>query len=119
MPLASTALAVSVVDDPAGRAVGRLVGEDPVDRSGALQACGRVDDVAGGHSLAGLRACVETDQRLAGRDRDPHLDVVLLDRPVADGEAGADGAFGVVLVRVGAPKSAITASPMNFSTVPP
>ena len=40
----------------AGRAVGRLVDEDAVDRGGALQAGGRVDDVAGGHPLALGRA---------------------------------------------------------------
>ena len=35
-------------------------------------------------------------------------------------ERGADRSLGVVLVRDGgAPQTAITASPMNFSTVPP
>ena len=34
-------------------------------------------------------------------------------------ERGPDGALGIVLVRDGVPQTAITASPMNFSTVPP
>jgi hypothetical protein len=39
--------------------------------------------------------------------------------PTRDRKRGADRPLGVVLVRDGAPKTAITASPMNFSTVPP
>ena len=55
LPLRLDRRRVVVVDACAGRAVRRLVDEDPVDRSGALQARGRVDDVARGHALAGLR----------------------------------------------------------------
>ncbi len=38
--------------------------------------------------------------------------------PVADREAGAHGPHGVVLLDCGRPKTAITASPMNFSGWP-
>ena len=41
----------------------------------------------------------ERDERLAGRDGDPHLEVALLADPVADRERGSDRALGVVLVR--------------------
>ena len=34
-------------------------------------------------------------------------------------ESGAHGALRVVLLGTGAPQTAMTASPMNFSTVPP
>ncbi len=45
---------------------------------------------------SGLR--VEPDERLAGRDPDPQLEL-FLERELADRERGADGALGVVLVR--------------------
>ena len=64
-----------VVDRLAGRAVGRLVDDDAVDRSRRLQARRGVDDVAGGHALAGVGPRVERHQRLAGRDPDPELEV--------------------------------------------
>ena len=92
---------LAIVDGLAGGAVCRLIGEDSVDGRGALQARGGVDDVARGHALACLGARVEADERFAGRNGDPHLHVVFLDRPVADREAGADGALGIVLVRDG------------------
>ena len=63
-----------------------------------------VDDVAGGHPLAGLGTRVERDERLAGGDPDPHLELALLGERVADGERRADGALGVVLVRDGRPE---------------
>ena len=50
-----------VVDDLAGRAVRRLVREDPVHRCRVLEAGGRVDDVTGGHPFTRLR-----DARRAG-----------------------------------------------------
>ena len=98
LPFASTAGRLAILDRVAGRAVRRLVGEDAVDGGGALQAGSRVDDVAGGHSLAFGRARAERDERLAGRDADAQLES-LLDREVADREGRADGALGVVLVR--------------------
>ncbi len=48
--------------------------------------------------LAGARA--ESDERLAGVDRDAQLQLVgLLEHPVADRQRGAHGALRVVLVR--------------------
>ena len=88
-----------VVDLLLRGAVRRLVDEDPVDRRRGLQPGRRVDDVARGHALALGRPGAERDERLAGRDRDPNLEVTLLADPVADRERGADRALGVVLVR--------------------
>jgi hypothetical protein len=89
---------VVVVDDLTGCPIGRLVDEDPVDRSSILETCGCVDDVARGHSLARLGASVQPDERLSRRDGDPHLDIVLLDRPLTNRKAGANGTLGIVLV---------------------
>ena len=90
---------VAVLDDPFGRAVGLLADEDAVDRGGRLEARRRVEDVAGRHSFAPARPRVERHERLAGVDRDAHLQLVLLAGPVADRERGAHGALGIVLVR--------------------
>ena len=92
---------VSIFDYPTGRPVRRLVREDSVDRRGILEASRRVDDIAGGHALARLRASIEPNERLACGNGDPHLHVVLVECPVADGKTGADGALRVVLVRDG------------------
>ena len=81
------------------RPKGRLVGKNPIYGCRILESRSRVDDVTRSHSLACLGASVEPDERLAGRNGDPHLRVVLLDRPVADSKTGADGALGVVFVR--------------------
>ena len=62
-----------VLEDALGRAEGLLRARDPVDRRSALQARGRVDDVARDDPLALLRARVERDDRLARVDPDPHL----------------------------------------------
>ena len=51
-----------VVDGGARRPVGRLVDDDAVDRRGALEASGCVDDVARGHALACVGAGVERDR---------------------------------------------------------
>ena len=88
---------LAVFDRPVGRTMGRLVDEDPVDRGRGLKARSRVDDVARGHALAGLRPGSERDERLTRRDPDPHLQVAVL-CPIPDGECRADGALGVVLV---------------------
>ena len=45
------------------------------------------------------RSRTEQDERLAGRHRDPHLQVLLLARPVADRERSTNGTLGVVLAR--------------------
>ena len=87
-----------VVDGCARCPVRRLVDEDAVHRRGALQARGRVDDVARGHALACFGLGVERHERLAGRDPDPQLEL-LLERELADRERCSDGALGIVLVR--------------------
>ena len=88
-----------VLDRVTRGAVRRLVGEDAVDRSRALQASRGVDDVSRGHAFTGFRTCVQPDERLAGGDGDSHLDVVVPNGPVANGQAGAHGTLRVVLMR--------------------
>ena len=63
-----------------------------------LQTRRRVDDVARGHALAGLRAGVERDERLAGRDPDADLELAVLGERVADRERRPHRALRVVLV---------------------
>ena len=87
-----------VVDDVSRGAIRRLVGEDAVDRRGALQAGRGVHDVARGHALALGGARIERDEDFAGRDPDPELEAVL-DGELADREGCADRPFGIVLVR--------------------
>ena len=58
---------------------------------------GRVDNVARGHALAGVRARVERDQRLARRDPDAELEA-FVDCEVADRERCAHRPLGIVLV---------------------
>ena len=87
---------------------------------------GGVDDVAGDDPLALLGAGAERYHRLAGVDPDPHL----------QGERGVVPALSSAIASrilspartarsassscaTGAPNTAITASPTNFSTVPP
>ena len=97
-------LELLVLEDALRRAIRRLREGDAVDRRGALQAGGGVDDVAGDEPLALLGPGAEGDDRLAGVDADPHLErerrvcrVQLGDR-LEDAEAGPDGTLGVVLV---------------------
>ena len=89
----------------------------------ALQAGGDVDGVSGEEPLARGGVDIQTHQRLAGVDADPDLD-----RLAADAGQGVDlvdrGAgrpvtarSGSSSCRTGTPKTATTASPMNFSTV--
>ena len=63
-------LGILVVDGGTRRPVGRLVDQHAVDGRGALKARGRVDDVTGGHALAGIRLCIELNERFARCD--PH-----------------------------------------------
>ena len=74
-----------------GRDVDRVAGDEPLAGAG--------DDLAGVH--ADPPSIAELGQRVAHLDRRAHR------------------AQRVVLVHCGTPKTAITASPMNFSTVPP
>ena len=86
-----------VLDGVARAGVRLLADEHRPDGRRALQARGRVHDVAGHHRLAVLRSSVQRDDRLARVHGDPYLEPFLLG-PVADGECGADGALGVVAV---------------------
>ncbi len=80
------------------RSVGRLVHEDAVHGSCALQpGCG-VHDVAGRHALALGRAGIERDECLAGGDSDAELELVF-ERELPDRERGADGTLRVIFVR--------------------
>ena len=84
-----------------------------------LEARGGVDHVAGSHAFAGVGPCAERHQRFARRDPDPDLQLALLFERFTDHKRRANRALRVVLVRDRRPKTAMTASPMNFSTVPP
>ena len=92
-------------DHPLGRAMGRSPDEDPVDRRGRLDPRGGVHHVTRDHRLPCRGRRVDGDQRLAGRDADPHVEIerivslVQLRDGVAHSERCADGAFGIVLVR--------------------
>ena len=86
------------LDDPLGRAVGRLVDEDRARRRGGLETGGGVHDVARRHAFARIGSRVQRDQRLAGRDPDPDLQVALLRERLPDRERGSDGSLRVVLV---------------------
>ena len=86
------------VDGGTGRAKGRLVDQDAVHWGGALQASGRVDDVARCHAFSCIGTRVERDERLTCRD--PHAELeFFLEREVADRKGCANGALGIVLVR--------------------
>ena len=114
-----TVLAGRLEGDRAGRgALGRLADEDRAGRRDRLEPRRRVDQVAGDHALV-ERA--EGHGRLAGQDARAGLDL----RP----EAAARRRRARAPARTarsassswatGAPQTAMTASPMNFSTVPP
>ena len=104
-------------DRLAGGPLGRLAHEHGPRLGHGLEPRGGVDEVAGDHALV-RRA--ERDRRLAGQDAGAGLDrrAERADR-VDQVEPSPDGPLGVILVGVGAPQTAITASPMNFSTMPP
>ena len=90
---------LAIVDHVPGRAERRVPDEDAVRRRGALEARGRVHDVARDHALAELRPGVDVHERLAGVDRDAHFELAVLGDPVADRERRADGPLRIVLVR--------------------
>ena len=113
---------VLVGDRRLGGAAGRLADEHRPGRGDRLDPRGGVDHVARDHALA-LGA--ERHRGLAGQHAGPcpqlgRAGLVAERRDRSDQlERSANGALGVVLGRVGVPHTAITASPMNFSTVPP
>ena len=77
-----------------------------------LQPSGDVDRIAGREPLLRSR------HHLARHDADPPLQPELGQR-VPHLDRRPHGAQRVVLVHTGTPNTAITASPMNFSTLPP
>jgi hypothetical protein len=91
-------IVIQIRDCLSGRAARRLVDEDSVGRSGGLQARRRVDDVARRHSLTLRRPGPQRDERLAGGDSDPQLELALLANPVTDGKSRPHCALWVVLV---------------------
>ena len=97
LPLGSDRLLLAVLDRVTRHAVRGLADQDPAGGRERLETRGRVDDVAGDDSLARARLGVERDERLAAVDRDPEFE--LGRERVADRECGADGAFGVILMR--------------------
>ncbi len=117
-PFASTGVGAPVVDRLARRAVRRLVDDDAVHGRGALQPSGGVDDVARGHPLARVgRASSETSASpvvIPTRSSSPSS--TAKSRIASAARTARSGSSSCA---VGAPKSAMTASPMNFSTVPP
>jgi len=81
------------------RALGRLVHEQAVHGSRALQARRGIDHVPRDHALTLGRSRVEGDQRLAGRNCDAHLQLAVLHDRVPNRQAGANRTLGVVFVR--------------------
>src|SRR5207247_1810096 len=68
-------LGFPVLDRVARCKVRLLADDDAVDGRGRLEACGRVHDVAGSHAFSFARPCPDDDERLAGVDTYPHLEV--------------------------------------------
>ena len=116
-------LALAVLDRRSRRAVGRLADEDAVAGAAAWSRAAVLTTSPGGHALAASgRASSATSASpvvipIRTWSSRPSASLAAIASRI--GERGANGALGVVLVRDGAPKSAMTASPMNFSTVPP
>ena len=101
----------------------RLADKDGSGRSGGLDARRRIDEVAGDHALA---LGPDGDRRLAGDDTGAQAEI---GKPGLGAEGGLTSPTRSSAVRtarsassscaIGAPQTAMTASPMNFSTVPP
>ena len=92
------------------REMRRPTDEDAVCRRGRLDSRSGIQHVAGGRPLALARARAEHDERFAGVDPDPDVEVEPLvlrvelgERP-ADREACSDRTFRVVLVRLRGPE---------------
>ena len=109
---------VLVGDRRLGRPLRRLADEHGAGLGRRLDARGRVDEVAGDHALV-RRA--ERDRGLAGEDARARTQ-----QPGSSSGTAATRSSAARTARsassscaTGAPQTAITASPMNFSTVPP
>ena len=109
---------------PAPSPTVRLLGNgDPIDRRRRLDPRRRVHDVAGTIPSPAPSARPAT-RHLARIDPDPHLQAQVgaasFNSQSHPGcETRPDRPLRIILVSTGAPNTAITASPMNFSTVPP
>ncbi len=88
-----------VFDRDLGSTIRRLVDEDRAGLGCRLKPRRGVDDVAGRHALACVRARVERNQRLSGRDPDPDLELTLRRERVSDRKGRPNRSLGVVLVR--------------------
>ena len=108
-----------VLDRPAGACVGLLADEDRAHGRRGLESCGRVDDVSRDHRLALLGPRIERDDRLARVDRYAELETFVRSPSRAPRSAARTARSGSSPCVIGAPKTPMTASPMNFSTVPP
>ena len=113
---------VGVLDRCLTGAARGVTDEDRAGLGGGLHADGGVDEVAGDHSLP---VGVKRDRGLAGEHarasaQAGHAGTLAERRHGVDElEGRADGTLGVVLLEAWTPHTAMTASPMNFSTVPP
>ena len=101
-----------------GRPLGRLADEDRARLGHRLEPRGRVDEVAGDHALVRRP---DRDRRFAGQDAGPGLDRRARARGPRRRARAPPGRHRSASSSwaIGAPQTAITASPMNFSTVPP
>ena len=107
-------------DRARGGPPGGLVDEHGARRGDALHPRGRVDGVAEHHAFGHL---ADRDRDLSGDDSRPGCELHAglgseLGHRRHHFEGGAHGPLGVVLVRDRCSPDAMTASPMNFSTVP-
>ena len=84
------------------------------ERGRLLETRGDVDGVPGDERLA-----LAADDDLAGVDSDARLEPVLGDRGLASPTAARTARSASSSCETGIPKTAMTASPTNFSTVPP
>ena len=109
---------VGVGDGGLGRAARGLADEDGAGLGGGLDAGGGVDEVAGDHALVGR---AEGDGGLAGerRRRGPGARGRAPGTASTSSSAARTARSASSSCAMGAPQTAITASPMNFSTVPP
>ena len=113
---------VLVGDRGLGRTSSALADEHRAGLRNRLYPRGGVDDVACDHALP---LGGERDGGLARQNCGTQLQLRRTDlgperRDGGDEvEGGANGALGVVLLRDRGPQTAMTASPMNFSIVPP
>ena len=125
MPLTLTGAQRLVLERLRRQAVGPLPDDDPAHRRLVLEPRGGVHDVTGRDPLAPLDAGVDVDDDLARVDGDP-------DRGSGVGSSAFSSSIARVICQaactariasssrdVGAPNKPTTASPMNFSTVPP